>query len=109
MRRTLRGAASTTLAPSRYPSSTSTRAISAFWRDQGTSTLALRALFAFRMRVRRSAIGSVIIAASAPSPARLREAGDLASACQIAQAEAAHAEPPEERARPSAERAPFVG
>src|SRR5437868_7575738 len=109
MRRILRGSASTTLAAPRYPSSTSTRAISACWRDQGTSTLALRALFALRMRVRRSAIASVIIAASAPSPARLREARDLPLARQMAQTEATHAEAPEERPRPAAERAAVVG
>src|SRR5437762_770576 len=109
MRRSFRGSASTIVAPSRYPSSTSTRAISAFWRDQGTSTLALRALFALRLRVRRSPIGPVIIAVAASAPARLREPRDLALARQIAQAEATHAEAAEVRTRPATERAAVVG
>src|SRR6188474_870359 len=104
MRRMFRGDASTTLLPPRYPSSTKTRAIDSFSRDHGTSMLALRAPMPLRMRLRRSAIGSVIMML----PARLRQARDLPLARQVPQAQAAHAEAAEERARPAAERAPIV-
>src|SRR5436190_3326501 len=106
MRSTGRGSASMMVAPARYPSATSTRARASFCFDQGMSTVALRAAVAFRTRVRKSAIGSVSIA---PSPARLHESRDLAAAPEVAQAEPAHAEPPEEGPRPPAQRAAVVG
>src|SRR5436853_2483316 len=78
--------------------------MASLWRDQGMSTAALRAWFALRMRVSMSATGSV----SMVLPAGLREAGNLSLAGQVAQAEAAHAETPEERPGPPAERAAVV-
>src|SRR5262249_47067019 len=61
-----------------------------------------------------SAMGSVIMGgsparSSSCSPAGLDQAGDVPPAGQVPQAEAAHAEAPEEGARPSAEGAPVVG
>src|SRR5689334_19964052 len=94
----------TSAALSRYPSFTSVFAMASLCRDQGMSTVALRACAPLRMRVSISAMGSVVIGL----PTRLREAGDLPLARQVAQAEPAHAEPPEERARPPAERAAVV-
>src|SRR5881296_3611543 len=70
------------------------------------STVALRAAVALRMRVRKSAIGSVSIAAS---PARLHQARDLPATHQIPQAESAHAEAAVERPRAAAQRAAVVG
>src|SRR5262245_31950950 len=79
--------------------------MASFCRDHGTSTLTCRAPAALRMRVSMSAMGSV----SMRSPARLGEAGYLPLAGEVAQAETAHPEAPEERARPPTERAAIVG
>src|SRR5690242_13130840 len=95
----------TTVASRRKPSAISTRAIASFVRDHGTSTRSLRAWLPLRMRVKRSAIGSVIDIAS---PTRLDETGDLPLARQIAQAEPAHAELAVERPRPAAQRTAVV-
>src|SRR5262245_66226276 len=81
------------------------RAISAFCRDHGMSTLALRAPAPLRMRVSMSAIGSVIMGGS---PAGLGQAGDLSPAREVAQTEPAHPEAPEERPRASAQRTTIV-
>src|SRR4051812_15922624 len=67
-------------------------------RDVGMTALSWSALFAFRMRVSMSAIGSVNIA----SPARFRHAGDCALMGEVAQADAAEPELAEHRARPAA-------
>src|SRR5580692_11116016 len=56
-----------------------------------TPTVALPADWALRMRVRRSAIGSVMLIVRA-SPARLGKAGDLAAARGLAQLRARQAE-----------------
>src|SRR5207302_3491423 len=58
------------------------------------------ALFAFRMRVSMSAMGSV--STSSLLPTGLRHAGDAALMGQLPQADAANAELAEHRARPSA-------
>src|SRR4051812_36526114 len=89
----------------RKPSETSTFVIASLVRDHGTSTRSLRAELPLRMRVRRSAMGSVI---DIGSPARLHQPGNLALAREIAETEAAHAELPVKRTRPAAERAAVV-
>src|SRR3954470_7288992 len=72
------------------------RAISAFRRDAGTSTSSWAAVMPLRIRVRKSAIGSVI---DMRSPARLRHAGDEALMRQLSQAHAAQPELAVHRAR----------
>src|SRR5215831_9194312 len=68
------------------------------------------ATFALRMRVSMSAMGSVmVIVAALPSPAGLRDAGDLAGVGELAQADAAEPELAVDRARPAAAAAPRVG
>src|SRR4051794_34562048 len=49
-----------------------------------------------------SAMGSVIMAGSSPSPTALRQAGDLAGVGELTQAHPAEAELAEDRARPPA-------
>src|SRR5215216_896626 len=65
------------------------RAISAFRPEAGISTSSLAAMMPLRMRVRKSAMGSVI---DMRSPARLRHAGDEALVGHLAQADPADAE-----------------
>src|SRR5215217_3771670 len=65
------------------------RAISAFSPDAGISTSSWAAWMPLRIRVRKSAIGSVI---DTRSPARLRHAGDEALVRELAQADAAQPE-----------------
>src|SRR5918994_3357218 len=65
------------------------RAISAFRPDDGTTTSSWAAWMPLRIRVRKSAIGSVI---DMRSPARLRHAGDEALVGELAQADAAQPE-----------------
>src|SRR4051794_10639705 len=65
------------------------RAISALKFEAGISTSSRSACRPFRMRVRKSAIGSVIDMAL---PARLRHAGDHALVLDLADADAAEAE-----------------
>src|SRR3954447_14177394 len=65
------------------------RAISAFSREFGTMTSSWAAWMPLRIRVRKSAMGSVIDMAL---PARLRHAGDEALVRELAQADAADAE-----------------
>src|SRR4051812_37373553 len=57
---------------------------------------------ALRMRVSMSAIGSVMVIASPPSPAGLLDPGHLAEVHHVAQAHAAEAELAEHGARPAA-------
>src|SRR4051812_19720730 len=72
------------------------RAISAFRPDAGITTSSCAAWMPLRMRVRKSAIGSVIDMAL---PARLRHAGDEALVRELAQADAAEPELAVDRAR----------
>src|SRR5262249_2076514 len=87
------------------PSRTSTAAISCLTRENGTSTLPLRACAPLRMRVSMSAIGSVSI----PSPTRLHEAGNLSLAGEPAQTEATQPEASIETPRAAAHRTAVVG
>src|SRR5215217_9206369 len=65
------------------------RAISRLRRLEGISTSSLAAMMPLRIRVRKSAMGSVIDMAL---PARLRHAGDEALVGELAQADAAQPE-----------------
>src|SRR4051794_10123429 len=65
------------------------RAISRFTFEDGTSTVSCAAWMPLRMRVSRSAMGSVIDMAL---PAALRHAGDVAVVRHLAQADAAQPE-----------------
>src|SRR5262245_14897064 len=76
------------------------RAISSLSREVGISARSCIALLALRMRVSMSAIGSVCIRNL--SPARLGHARDRALMREIAQADAAEPELPEDRARAAA-------
>src|SRR4051794_1759800 len=76
--------------PSMYPCSVRIRAISRFSPLAGISTVSCAAMIPLRIRVRKSAIGSVID--TARSPTRLGHAGDHAVVRQLAQTQAADAE-----------------
>src|SRR3954447_10121686 len=67
--------------------------------DDGTSTVSWAAVMPLRMRVRKSATGSVI---DIRSPTRLRHAGDHAVVRELAQADPAQAELAVHGARPAA-------
>src|SRR5215469_9701135 len=58
--------------------------IAALRREEPSCTSFLPAVWPLRMRVSRSAMGSVMLMARAPSPARLGETWDLAAACDLA-------------------------
>src|SRR3954462_14583928 len=73
------------------------RAISRLSRLEGISTVSCAAMMPLRIRVRKSAIGSVIDMRR--SPTRLGHAGDHAVVRQLAQAQAADAELAVDRAR----------
>src|SRR3954454_15114005 len=75
------------------------RAISCLSFDEGISTVSCAAMIPLRMRVRKSAIGSVI---DMRSPARLGHAGDHPVVRQLAQAQAADPELPVDGARATA-------
>src|ERR1043166_9096147 len=79
-----------------------------FTREPGTSMLSLPARMALRMRVRRSAIGSVIAMGLTPSPARLDQSGDMPLAGVIPETDAAHAKTAEKCARAAAQRTAVV-
>src|SRR3954452_19697233 len=81
------------------------RAISALKFDAGISTASRSACRPLRMRVRKSATGSVIDMAL---PARLRHAGDHALVLDLADADPAEAELPQVRARATAPLAAVV-
>src|SRR3954470_18194115 len=66
------------------------RAISVLSFEEGTSTVSCAAEMPLRMRVRKSAMGSVIDIGR--SPARLRHAGDHPVVRELAQADPAQAE-----------------
>src|SRR3954470_5178614 len=74
------------------------RAISCLSLEDGISTVSCAAVMPLRMRVRKSAMGSVI---DMRSPARLRHPGDHALVRELAQADPAHAELAVHRARPA--------
>src|SRR5215216_6422629 len=82
------------------------RAISRLRFDDGISTVSCAAMMPLRMRVRKSAIGSVI---DMRSPARLRHAGDEALVGELAQADPAEAELAVDGARAPAAAAAAVG
>src|SRR5919108_71318 len=65
------------------------RAISAFSREDGITTSSWAAWMPLRIRVRKSAMGSLT---AMRSPARLRHAGDEALMRELAQADAAQPE-----------------
>src|SRR3954447_19396337 len=65
-------------------------------------------MFALRIRVSMSAIGSVIVIAAPPSPRSLGHTGDLARVRELAQADPAEAELAVHRTRPAAPAAPRV-
>src|SRR4051794_3001241 len=65
------------------------RATSAFSFDDGSSTVSCAAVMPLRIRVSRSAIGSVI---DMRLPTRLRHAGDHSRVRELAQADPADAE-----------------
>src|SRR6516162_6675669 len=66
--------------------------MAALRREEPSCTSLLPAVWPLRMRVSRSAMGSVMLMPSAPSPARLGEAGDFAAACDLADLHAREAE-----------------
>src|SRR4051812_4724024 len=82
------------------------RARSRLRRLAGISTVSCAAMIPLRMRVRKSATGSVIDMAS---PARLRHAGDVAVVRELAQADPAQAELAVHGARPAAAATARVG
>src|SRR5206468_5994123 len=75
-------------------------------RDDGMSTFSCSARLALRTRVRKSAIGSLLMAAS---PARLQDARHLALEGQLAETQAAQLELAQIAARPAAQLAAMVG
>src|SRR5215216_4073618 len=82
------------------------RAMSRLRRLAGTSTVSCAAMIPLRMRVRKSATGSVMLIAS---PAALGHAGDVALVSELTQADAAQAELAVHRARAAAAPAARVG
>src|SRR5688572_25073505 len=82
--------------PDRYPCSVRIRAISRLSFDDGMSTVSFAAWMPLRMRVRKSAIGSVI-----GLPGALGHAGDEALVRELAQADPADAELAVHGARPA--------
>src|SRR3712207_4708229 len=85
-------------------------ASASFSLEDGMRTWSCAATLPLRRRVSMSAIGSVIVIGTLLlSPARLRDAGDLARMDQLAQADAAQPEVPEHGAGPPAPTAAGVG
>src|SRR4051794_6370002 len=76
--------------------------------EDGIFTASCMATLPLRMRVSMSAIGSVIVIASPPSPAGLGHAGNLAGVGQLTQADAAKPELAEHGARTTTPAAPGV-
>src|SRR5436190_23537816 len=68
------------------------RAISALSREAGASAASWDACSALRIRVSRSAVGSVIVMGRRLLPARLGHAGDHSLVRELAQADPADAE-----------------
>src|SRR5262245_24666634 len=73
------------------------------------TTWSCMATLALRMRVSMSAMGSVMVIAVLPSPARLGDARDFAGVHHLAQADPAEAEGPVVTARPATPATPVVG
>src|SRR5437764_289515 len=87
-----------------YPCSLRIRASSRLSLEEGMVTSWCCALAAFRSRVRKSEMGSVIVMGS---PARLGHSGDVAVVRELAQANPAHPELPVDRTGATA--APATG
>src|SRR5215472_12361460 len=88
------------------PSSLRSSTMRTFSLEDGMSTFSCSARLALRMRVRRSAMGSLFMVAS---PARLDHARHLALEGQLPETEAAELELPHVAARASAQLAAMVG
>src|SRR3990172_9085234 len=86
------------------PSSCRIPAMAAFIFDEGRATTVWPASIALRMRVNRSAIGSVTVIrlSPCPLPAGLHHARDHSFQRLLAEADAAHGEAPHIAARPTA-------
>src|SRR3954447_17799688 len=84
------------------------RVISRLSFEAGTSTTSCWAWIALRIRVRKSATGSVMDMLRPPLPARLGHAGDVAVVGELAQADPADAELAVHGARAAAAAAPAV-
>src|SRR5438045_6808424 len=82
--------------------------ISSFSLDPGVSTCAWPARDALRIRVSRSAIGSVIALIRSPLPTTLRDPGDEAPERHLPETDPAQAELPEVPARAPADVAAVV-
>src|SRR5262245_36597971 len=88
------------------PSSLSSSATRTFSLDEGMSTFSCSARLPLRMRVSRSAMGSLLIGGS--SPARLHDARHLALEGQLPEAEPAQLELPEVAPRTAAQLAAVI-
>src|SRR5688572_17579380 len=88
------------------PSSLRISATRTFSLEAGMSTFSCSARLALRMRVSRSATGSLLIV---PSPARLHHARHLALEGELPEAQAAHLELSEDPPRTAAQAAAAVG
>src|SRR5881394_2010346 len=97
------------LKPSMYPSRSRMFASASFTFDEGMRTVSCMATLALRIRVSMSAMGSVIVIGGPPSPARLRDAGQLAGMHQLPNANAAQSELAVHRSRPAAPPAARIG
>src|SRR5262245_34747489 len=89
------------------PSSLSSSATRTLSFEDGMSTFSCSARLPLRMRVSRSARGSLLIAL--PSPARLHDARHLALEGQLAEAETAQLELAQVAAGPAAQLAATIG
>src|SRR5437588_9397122 len=92
-----------------YPSRCRMAANASLSLEDGMRTVSCMATLPLRMRVSMSAMGSVIVIASSPSPAGLRDAGNLAGVDQLPKADPAQPELAVDRARPTAAPAAGVG
>src|ERR1700761_6663051 len=90
------------------PSSARICATAFFILEAGMSTVWWLAVFALRMRVSRSAIGSVVTDIFYSLPRRLGDAGDEAAMRVLAEANAAHGELAQVSARTPADAAAVV-
>src|SRR5215207_1852702 len=95
------GRPSTVSKDSMYPCSRRIRASSFLSFEDGISTVSCAAMIPLRIRVRKSAMGSVMLMPRR-LPARLGHAGDVALVRELAQADAAEPELLVHRARPAA-------
>src|SRR5688572_8752476 len=85
-------ASSTEDTESRKPSCWRISAMRSFRFERGHTTCCLRARIPLRIRVRKSAMGSVIDMVTRSSPTRLDDARDVAAERELAETEAAHLE-----------------